>query len=168
MHWWPFGSQIRFVSDTVKYLEPTRNIGSTKAERMSCRLGLSFHIEGGLLIPHGGWQDRVRDASEEEQEMWNILCPEDAEEYLCATPDEITCSLRYQEGPFTVNPKDATTIRQMFPFGNVSIYASDFIPPGYYLAGARIRELHEENGVENLPEHVRQAARRLRPFMKVG
>jgi hypothetical protein len=141
-------------------------------ERISLRHGLQCHVEvfsevSGKMVPHSGDSSNERDATQQEVQMWSLLCPENPEEDLVATPEEVTSSWKYRNGPFTISTKDFTAIRTLgykhFDpstikeellsgfFGNyekgpgvepIPIYVSRGIPTGFYYEGPKIPELH--------------------------
>jgi hypothetical protein len=141
-------------------------------KRISLRHGLQCHIEvssevSGKMVPHSGDSSDEREATQQEIQMWNLLCPENPEEDLVTTPEEVTSSWKYRNGPFTISAKDFTairalgykhfdpvTIKELLLSGflgtyekgpgveSIPIYVSRGIPVGFYYEDPRIPELH--------------------------
>jgi len=135
-------------------------------ERIALRHGLTFYVDGHYIAKINGWYGAPREATDEEIQMWALLCPEDPDQLL-AIVEELRDSWREREGPFTINPRDYHSLkacgRDFVPevqkedliYGLIGrylgkkIYASRGIPIGFFYEGERIPELHwrPSNGV---------------------
>jgi len=128
-------------------------------ERVARRHGLTFYIDGRYIVKANGWEGDIREATEEEIQMWSLLCPEDPENLL-ATVDEVRASWHDRCGPFTINARDYHSLkgcgREFTPetkkeyllqgligaYIGKDIYVSKAIPIGFFYEGERIPELH--------------------------
>ena len=128
-------------------------------ERIALRHGLVFYLDGHYITKTNGWVGNPREATDEEIQMWSLLCPEDPD-HLLATVEEVRDSWREREGPFTINPRDYHSIKGcglefvqevrkedliqglIGRYLGKRIYASKAIPIGFFYEGERIPDLH--------------------------
>lgn len=141
-------------------MKPVDPIGRREKclERIALRHGLTFYLDGRYLIRTGKWNE-IREATDEEIQLWSKLCPEDPD-HLLASVEEIRVSWCNRRGPFTINPRDYHGLKgcgsEFAPetrkesllqgligtYSGRSIYVSKAIPIGFFYDGERIPELH--------------------------
>jgi hypothetical protein len=128
-------------------------------ERIALRHGLTFYLDGHFLIKSSGWDESIREASDEEIQLWALLCPEDPD-HLVASVEEVRASWNDRKGPFTINARDYHSlkgcgqdfipeIRKEYLMQGLigeyierSVYVSKAIPIGFFYEGERIPALH--------------------------
>jgi hypothetical protein len=176
----------------LKAIDPISS--SKNLERIAARVGLTFHLDGSLLVPYAGWRSEVRTATEEEQVMWAKVTAGMDPDDLPATPEEIQSSWKYRPGPFTVSSKDAPTIMRLgqdfidpttqasdlysgligwLKEGRCPVYVSRAVPMGFYFMGPRYEPMFPpipEGVVAWVPpdltvEEAHHVRRGLQPFM---
>lgn len=128
-------------------------------ERIALRHGLTFYIDGRYIVRTNGWEGGVREATDEEVQMWGLICTEDPE-HLLATVEEIRASWSERKGPFTINARDYHSLKgcgkDFVPetqheyliqgligeYIGKRVYVSKAIPIGFFYEGPRIPALH--------------------------
>lgn len=128
-------------------------------ERIALRHGLTFYIDGRYIVRTNGWEGEVREATDEEVQMWSLVCQEDPE-HLLATVEEVRASWVERKGPFTINARDYHSLkgcgRDFTPetrheyliqgligeYISKKVYVSKAIPIGFFYEGPRIPALH--------------------------
>jgi hypothetical protein len=128
-------------------------------ERVALRHGLTFYLDGHYIVKTNGWEGELREATDEEIQMWSILCPEDPD-HLVASVEEVRACWNERNGPFTINARDYHSLkgcgRDFEPenrkeylvqgligtYTGKTVYVSKAIPIGFFYEGDRIPALH--------------------------
>ena len=142
----------------MKPIDPF-GIREKNLERIALRHGLTFYIDSRYIVKTNGWEGEIREATDEEIQMWGMICVEDPE-HLLATVEEVRTSWSDRKGPFTINARDYHSLKGcgrdfitetqpgdliqglIGAYIGKKVYVSKAIPIGFFYEGPRIPALH--------------------------